>query len=374
MTEQADVVVIGGGIAGASAAAEIAETARVILLERESAPGLHATGRSAALFSLTYGGRAVQPLTRASEAFYRSTPDGFAPTALVHHRGVLIVAPSEQRSALVAQEADAPGTFLRLTPAEARDRLPVLRPGYAQGALYNDAAADIDVDAVHQGYLRRLRGRGGEVVCDAGVESLQPTPSGWRVRAGGRAFDCAVVVNAAGAWGDAIAVLAGVAPIGLQPKRRTAAVIEGPNGSDAWPFLIDAAETFYLKPTSGKLLLSPADETDQPAGEVYPDDEALAEGVERLGVATTLTVTRQPRTWAGLRTFTPDRAPAIGFDAERSGYFHLVGQGGFGMQTAPAVSRLAAALVAGRALPPDLSAHGVTAAAYDPGRFRPAAV
>lgn len=221
-----------------------------------------------------------------------------------------------------------------------------------------------------RGFLRGARTRGTVLRTAAPVTSLAPDGAGWRVACGGETVACAVIVDAAGAWGDRVAAMAGVRPLGLQPKRRTAALIDAPPGARDWPMLMDVDETFYAKPSAGRLLLSPAEETDVEPHDAFADDEALAAGVERLEAATTIAVARRPTAWAGLRTFTPDRLPAIGPDPDCPQFFWLVGQGGFDVQTSPAAARLAAALLLGHGLTGELRSAGVSAQDFTPARMR----
>ena len=361
----ADVLVIGAGMAGASAGYELAAASRVIVLEQEERPGVHATGRSAALFSETYGNATVRALTRASRSFLEGPPDGFCETAILRARGALFVGGVEDQSLLAAQAAEQPGAFEAISGEAARSRVPILRPEASAAGLYEAGAMDIDVDALHQGFLRGLRRRGGGIVTDAGLVSLRREAGVWMAETAAGAFAAPVVVDAAGAWGDEVAALAGVRPIGLQPKRRTAAIVDGPQQNfTAWPLVIDAAERWYFKPEAGRLLISPGDETDCAPGDAQPDELDVAIAADRIQSATTLEIRHIRRRWAGLRTFAPDRTPVCGVDPGSEGFFWLVGQGGYGIQTAPALAQLAARLVAGSADRSD-----ALAVALSPARF-----
>jgi D-arginine dehydrogenase len=369
---QPDILIIGAGIAGASAAAELARTHRVTLLEAETAPGYHSTGRSAAVFSESYGNAAVRALTRASRDFFYHPPPQFSPYPLLKPRSWLHVASASQAAILeqfLATE-DVAMRARRISPAEALALSPLLRPETAAaGAAYEKEAADIDVDALHQGYLKLLRQRRGIVLTRAHVNAIAHTAGTWRVASTAGDFKTDVVVNAAGAWADRIASLAGVAPMRIQPCRRTAALVEISGGEidDAWPVTIDIEEAYYFKPDAGLLLISPADETPVEPCDVQPQDLDVAIGVDRLERATRASVKRVQRTWAGLRSFAPDRSPVVGFDPAAPGFFWLAGQGGYGIQTAPAVSALAAALVRDEPRPPELA--GFDPAAVSPTRF-----
>lgn len=362
--ETADVVVIGAGIAGASAAAMLAETLKVVVLERESFPGMHSTGRSAALFSEIYGSAPVRALSRASRDFLYAPPAGFVDAPIVRPRGALHIASSGQLPQLDAFCAlpDIAPSIRRLSAAEARAECPMLREDYVAAAAIETGSADVDVDVLHQAWLRQLKARGGRVIVDAEVLELSRRDGAWRVVTRDMEIEAHVVINAAGAWADAVAQLAGVNTIGLQPCRRTALIVAAPEGSDSdrWPMVIDIDEQFYFRPDAGALLLSPGDETPSEPCDAQPEEWDVATAVDRVQSATTLEVRRIRRSWAGLRSFAPDRLPVYGF--AEPGFFWCAGQGGFGIQTAPAAAKLAAALLLGRT--PEIDP-----APYRAGRF-----
>ena len=369
-----DFIVIGAGIAGASVAAMLAEEATVVLLEREDYPGFHSTGRSAALFSEIYGNEAVRALSRASRAFFIDPPAGFSTTALVKQRGSLFLASETQLDKLEAFAAlpDIAPMTRRLSVAEMIELCPVLRPDFIAGGLLEPASTDIEVHELHQGYLRLFKQRGGRLITEAGVDSLEMIDGGWTVRAGSQTLQAPVVINAAGAWADAVAALAGITPIGLQPYRRTAVLVDPPEGAaiEHWPMMIDIEEEFYVKPDAGLLLVSPADETPMDPCDVQPEELDIATAIYRAEEAMALDVRRTKRSWAGLRSFVADRTPVVGFDPDAEGFFWLAGQGGYGIQTAPALARAAAALALRRDLPADLLAEGVRQADIAPDRLR----
>ncbi|MBP6010861.1 MAG: FAD-binding oxidoreductase [Alphaproteobacteria bacterium] len=369
----ADVIILGAGIAGASAAYELAATHRVLLLERESQPGLHATGRSAAIFSEIYGNAVVRGLSRASRAFLFSPPQGFAGAPLVSPRATLFVAPTEQVEALHAmrRDADVAAGTEPLSVEEALARVPILRRDRVAEALYEPGASDIDVNALHQGFLRGFKARGGTLVCAVRIQALDRKSKTWRAIAGDDIYEAPIVVNATGAWADETAKLAGARPIGIEPKRRTVALIDPPAGVDsrAWPLTIDADETFYFKPDAGRILVTPADETPSPPCDAQPEEIDIALAIDRFESMTTMNVRRVVHKWAGLRTFARDKTPVVGFDPYTDGFFWLAGQGGYGMQTSSAMARTAAALVRGEDLPQDIRAEGVTAVALSPQRL-----
>ncbi len=369
MVATADVLVVGAGIAGASAAFALARAGfSVRLLEREDQPGYHSTGRSAALFVKSYGNATVRELTRRSEAFFREPPEDFAETPLLHPRGVLLIARSDQLAALEREYAFARRfvpTVRRLDGEAARRMVPLLREGYAVAAVLDPEAADIDVHALLQGYLRGLRRYGGELVLDAGVGAIVRQGSCWRLHTRAGIHEAPLVINAAGAWADRLAEQAGIPPLGLVPMRRTAFILDPPAGIavDRWPAVIDVEERFYVKPDAGRLLGSPADETPSPPCDAAPEEIDIAVAVERILAAFALEVRTIRRRWAGLRTFAPDRTPVLGFAPEAEGFFWLAGQGGYGIQTAPAMAELTRRLVAGEDADPLL-------AALRPGRLR----
>jgi len=373
MAETFDVVVIGAGMAGASLAAHLSADLKVALVEREDQPGRHSTGRSAALYSETYGVKAVRAVSSASRAFFENPPEGFTDTPLISPRGALHVAREDQIEALQAFYAapDVAAVSQWLDEAEARRLCPIFREDQLVAGVYEPGVQDLDVNALHQGYLRMFRRNGGELILDAELVALSRSGDGWNLRTPVGEFSAAIVVNAAGAWADTVAVLAGVKPIGLEPRRRTALLVEPPSGVDAgaWPAAMDVGEQFYFKPDAGLLLLSPADETPCAPCDVQPEELDVAIAIDRVQQATHLDVRRIRSRWAGLRTFAPDRTPVAGYDRDMPGFFWLAGQGGYGIQTAPALSRLAAALVRRDSPPTDIVAAGVNIADFSPTRF-----
>jgi D-arginine dehydrogenase len=370
-----EFLVVGSGIAGASAAAMLSTEASVALIERESAHGYHTTGRSAALFAASYGGAPIRALTRASRDFFDEPPAGFAAHPLLTPRGCLHIARADQRADLdrLCVGSAASGVAIeRLGEADALALCSVLRPGYVARAALEPEAMDIDVDALHQGFLRMFRAGGGVTRLEAELIGLERAAGRWTARLkGGEVLTARVVVDAAGAWADQVAALAGARPIGLTPLKRTAVLLDEPPGVSArgWPAVIDAGEQFYFKPESGKLLASPADEQPSEPCDAYPDDMDVAICVDRVQQAADIPVRRIGRSWAGLRTFAPDRSLVIGYDAAIEGFFWLAGQGGYGVQTAPAAARVAAALALGHGLPGDIGGYGFEATTVSPRRF-----
>ena len=366
-------MIIGGGIAGAGAAYEIAAFASVILLERERHCGYHSTGRSAASFTENYGAPVVRRLAMASRAFLQTPPSGFCAHPLLGPRGMMTIAREDQLDAL-AQQLDAARILVpSITPIDvpsALRRVPILRADYVAAAFFEPNCMELDVDGLHQGFLRAAKARGARLLVNAGVRSLERRGDRWTVTTEVGTFHAKTLVNAAGAWADAVAVSAGVRPIGLLPKRRTAfnVMVPPPMQITDWPMINDVAEAFYFKPSAGQLLVSPGDATLSQPVDAHPEDDDVAVGVERLERATTLNVTRVTRSWAGLRTFAPDAVPVAGFDPEAPGFFWLAGQGGYGIKTSPALSRTCAALIRDGRFPDDLLRLGVTALDLAPRR------
>lgn len=359
-----DFAIIGAGMAGASIAAELAPHARVLLLEAEDAPGYHATGRSAAFWEECYGGPGVAPLTLASGPYLRE--HGFLTT-----RGALYVGRAEDRAAMDAFMASFAGTGVTI---ERIGREALVRHVPAMGeawcdAIYEPACADIDVAGLHQHYLSAVRRAGVEVACRARVTSLQRESGGWRITTGdGTEFAAARIVNAAGAWADGIAEMAGVAPLGIRPLRRTVVQLRvAPEAPADLPLVLDVGGNFYFKPDAGRLWLSPHDEIPAEPGDVAPEELDVAIAIDRFEQATEWRIAAVERRWAGLRSFAPDRLPVYGPDPADSGFFWFAGQGGFGIQTAPAAARLGAQLALGRGR--DAMTQGIDPAAYAPGRF-----
>lgn len=360
-----DTLVIGAGIVGASIAFHAASKQRVLVLEGEAAAGYHTTGRSAALFTESYGPAAVRCLTRASRAFFLHPPSGFAQTPLLSRRGVLLPGSAAQRDqaraffeTLCAEGAQAQW----LEGDDVRAMVPVLRPAASVVAVYEPDAFDIDVETLLQGYLRGARALGAQVVFNAAVAGIARQGGVWRVSThSGQVFQAAQIVNAAGAWVDQVAALAGVAPIGIEPRRRSAFVFQPPAGLSCqdWPAVVAIDESWYFKPDAGLLLGSPANADPDRPHDVVAEELDVALGIHNIEQATTLTIRRPQRTWAGLRCFVADGEPVLGFEPGDSGFFWAAALGGYGIQSSPAVGRLCAALLCGETAPPDLIARGL---------------
>ena len=371
------MLIIGAGIAGASLAWRLARAGRpVVLIEREPQPGMHSTGRSAAMFMESYGPPGVRALTRASRDFYLHPPAGFAEAPLLSPRHALFVATAGQQAALARMQADlaASGTTMVLLNSELlAQAAPALKPDLFQNALLDEQGYDMDVHALLQGFLRGARQAGARLL--TGVQPLRAAHDGqrWRVAlSDGNELVAHTVVNAAGAWADELAALFGAAPIGLQPRRRSAFTFRAPEGVDigGWPMVADVDEAWYFKPDAGQLLGSPANADPVPPHDVQPEEFDIALGIHLIQEATNLRIERPTATWAGLRSFVADGDLVIGFDDACPGFFWLAAQGGYGIQSAAGASLLAASLIAGQPLPAELAAHGVEPRVVSPLRLR----
>lgn len=378
MAETADFLVVGGGIAAASVGFWLAPHGRVVLLERESQPGYHSTGRSAALFMESYGTPQVRALTLASRAFFEAAPGGFTEHAVLSPRGAMMVAEHGQEEALGEHwdilRAMSPNARL-LDAQGACEITPVLRRERLAGAVHEPDAADMDVHAIHQGFLRGIRRAGGRIVTDADVTSLRRVGHVWHATAGGQTHEAPIVLNATGAWAGMVGAMAGAMDIGLQPRRRSAFIFAPPPGCDAsaWPLVAGVTEDWYIKPDAGMLLGSPANVDPVPPHDVQPEELDIALAIARIEEMTTLTIRRPTRTWAGLRSFVADGDLVGGWDPQVPGFFWVAAQGGYGIQTSPAMGEACASLARGEPIPAHIAARGLTAAMLSPERLRSAA-
>lgn len=366
-THDTDVVVIGAGIAGSTTAAALAADRRIAMIEAEEVAGYHSTGRSAAIWILNYGPPSVRTLTGLSRAFFEQPPSGFTEVPLMSHRPVVFLAPQERADELAAMLAEGLG-LQEIGVAEVRAMVPALRPDYATAAAIEQDAFDMDVAALHQGFLRQFRARGGMLALRHRAGRIERCAGRWEVvTSAGDVFRAPVVVNAAGAWGDEVAAIAGLPPLGLTPCRRTGVIIDpAPWQVASWPLLHDVGDGWYTRPEARtRLMVTPGDATPVPPQDVQPDELDIAIAVDRLTAALDIEVRRVERSWAGLRTFTPDHDLAFGWDPHAEGFFWCVGQGGYGIQTSPAAGQLVADLIAGR----DPGAAAGIVAEIDPARF-----
>ena len=337
-----DFLVIGGGIAGVSAAARLSELGTVTVLEREDALAYHASGRSAAMFEQNYGKPSVIALNKASRAYHETAHGG-----VLSPRGLMMIGRAGEE-ALFRQDAKDM-QLNEISVDEACALIPILNPGVVTHAAHHAGAWDLDTDKAVQDFVRVLRSNGGEVLTKAPVTAATRTSQGWDVAAGETTYHARHIVNAAGAWVDEIAVLAGLQPLGFQPFRRSMARLPAPGGHDVsgWPMVFGAGETWYAKPDAGALIVSPAEEDPLPPQDAWADDMVLAEGLDRYAQHVTEPVTRLLSSWAGLRTFAPDRSLVLGPSVQDNTFIWCAGQGGYGFQTAPAASQLLADLVGG---------------------------
>jgi D-arginine dehydrogenase len=368
LVDACDVLVIGGGMAGASIGFELAGDQRVLVADMEHTLAYHTTGRSAAMFLETYGSPAIRALTIASRDYLEHPPDEgrlLSPLAMLYiarpGNGPAVADLYREVSTLTPDVALVDGD-------EATALQPILRPGSVELALLEQAAMEIDVHALHQGYVRGLRARGASTVIDAAVARASRSGGVWTVTmTDGRTVAAEVVVNAAGAWADQVAALFGATPVGLRALRRSAFMVDAPTGTTG-PMICDIDDAFYLKPDAGKLLCSPADETPQEPGDARPDELEIARAIDVINEVTTLDVRHVRSPWAGLRNFVADRNPVVGFDPAVDGFFWFAAQGGYGIQTAPALSRTGAALLRGEPLPHDVAERGLTPTELSPAR------
>ncbi|MDP4744868.1 MAG: FAD-binding oxidoreductase [Porticoccaceae bacterium] len=376
MSQLFDHIVVGAGMAGASVAAELAAGARVLLLEREQQPGYHSTGRSAAAFIPSYGftNPSLRHLTNASLDFMLNVPKHFSHSPVMHRRGLLTLAPQGQEAAAESEYLELikhVPNISRMTADDVRQKLPLIRETFSSYAWFEPDVFDIDVHSLQEGYLRMFRHHGGVQINSVVISEITHQDDSWRVIANGVEYRAPVVVNAAGAWSDELAELAGVNKIGLVPLRRTAVLLDPPVGCDVsnWPLVLASDGSFYLKPDAGLILASPADEHPSAPCDAQPEEHDIAYAVHFAQEALDIQVRQVRNKWAGLRNFVADRTPVIGFDAHAKGFFWVTGQGGHGIQTGPAIARLAASLIFGQPIPHDLEKAGFDPSWVSPRRF-----
>ncbi len=375
-TQFTNIMIIGAGIAGASAAYEIKKAApktEVTLLEREEATGYHSTGRSAALYTEAYAEGVFAKIAKASRPFLEDPPAGFSDHPLLTPRGLLLLAEpgfADHMDRLLETHGQVTGGLRRIDSAQAHAIVPALTESAIVGGLYEEQAKDIDVHALHQGFLKGFKAYGGKLKNNAEVLSIQSTDGGWRVQSKAGLFEGQTVVNAAGAWSDEIARLAGIGPLGLVPKLRTMIAIDpAPHHPAEWPMVVDIAERFYFKPDGARLLASPADATPCEPHDAQPGELEMAIAADHLQRVTDITLRRIAHSWAGLRSFFDDHGPVVGEDPRAPGFCWLAGQGGYGIMTSPTMGRLAAGLVLKDRIPADLLDAGILGHMVRPARL-----
>ena len=373
MTTDCDFLVIGAGVSGAAAAWELAALGKTILLEMEDQPGYHSSGRSAALYTPNYGPAAVRQICQASAAFFNAPPQGFADHPLLTPRGALTLGIDDPEGALDQMLADAPSAhpITEISLERAMELCPLLRPGVFRRAIYEPGVKDMDAAAIHQGYLRGFKARGGRLAVAANVTALERSGGHWTAVTASERFRAPIVVNAAGAWADRMGALAGVPRIGLQPCLRTVILVEvPPEFCQPTQPVGEVIETWhYFKPEAGRILASPGDETPVDPMDAYPNDMVMAELADYLERHTLLKIERILRSWAGLRSFVPDHCPVVGLDPRAEGFFWLAGQGGYGIMMSPVLGRATASLIDTGQLPEDLKERGLTPADLAPSRL-----
>lgn len=343
MARSADIIVIGGGMAGMSAAGLLSRTKSVILLEREDTLAYHSTGRSAAAFIHWLGNDVVRELSARSYPFFENPPSGFSENKLIRPRGVLLLGNEDNDAAFERTISQANGFFREIDLDAAKKILPMLK-GSVLRTAFDETAMDLDVDAIFSGFRKMLLKNGGKIVTKSEVCELCRVNGEWRVATLSATFNAPIVVNAAGAWADHVALIAGTTVKRLQPRKRTAAIIPVPQGTNvaSWPLAVDAGESFYCRPDAGRLMVSPANETPVEPQDAYPEELEIATGLHHFSQSIDLPIPRVESSWAGLRTFAPDETPCVGFDPKMEGFYWLAGQGGVGIQTAPALAQKAA--------------------------------
>jgi D-arginine dehydrogenase len=374
----ADFLVIGAGIAGLSASARLARHGKVIVIEGEAAPGYHSSGRSVSFSHYGIGNETVRGLTAWSRSFFEDQPEGFCETPISRITTSLYFADEaglERLDALGADMARYTQSVESIGPEAMLGLCPVLRtgPGGAIRGLVDRSSLKLDADAMLQSFARVVRASGGEIAFGRRIIGIEPSSAGWTASAaGGETWSAPILVDAAGAWADQVAVMAGLRPLGLQPKRRTIIALDAPQGLDssAWPFTLSAIRDFYMLHEAGRILVSPVDEVDDAPCDAQPEEYDIALAADRLEHYTTLKVSRIVHRWAGLRSFLADGTPTAGFAPEAPGFFWLLGQGGYGLQTAPAMAAIAEAMITGSGWPQGLAELGVDREAIEPGRLQ----
>ncbi|HIG09952.1 MAG TPA: FAD-binding oxidoreductase [Alphaproteobacteria bacterium] len=358
---KSDFIIIGSGMAGMSAAYRLSKHGKVIVLEKESLLGYHTTGRSAAFFTENYGNKIIRSITKASRHFFENPPACFKENELMtNHGGSLFIA-NKNQTKFVDKELEyaksLSANVFEISKQKALRMVPIIKKNYIDRALHEPDSKSMDVDLIHQGFARGLKSNNGDIIFNATVQKIKKISNDWKVYTKTDQYSSPIIINAAGAWCDDIAILAGCKPLNLKPKRRTVIIFESSKNINTsnWPVVIDIEDKFYFKSEAGKILASPADETDSLPCDAQPEEIDIAMTVDRIENATNFKIKRIEHKWAGLRSFFPDRTPIVGEDPSISNFYWLAGQGGYGIQTSPGISKIIECLITGKIWPSYLS-------------------
>ena len=371
---QTDFLIIGSGMAGMSAAYRLSKYGKVTVLEKESLLGYHTTGRSAAFFTENYGNKTIRSITKASRFFLENPPSCFKNVELMSQYGGSLFIANKNQSDLVDKELDyaksVSANVFEIDKKEVLNMVPIIREEYIDRALHEPDSKVMDVDLIHQGFARGLKENNGEILFNAEVINIKKKYGLWNIKTKNNEFISPIIINAAGAWCDEIAILAECNPLNLSPKRRTVIIFENLSNlnTSEWPVVIDIEDNFYFKSEAGKILASPADETDSPPCDSQPEELDIAMTIDRIENATNFKINKIDHKWAGLRSFFPDRTPVVGEDPKMSGFYWLAGQGGYGIQTSPGISKIIECLITGKKWPAYLSDYAITPETLSPRR------
>tara|TARA_Y100001970_G_scaffold291556_1_gene429155 strand:- start:22499 stop:23629 length:1131 start_codon:yes stop_codon:yes gene_type:complete len=371
---QADFLIIGSGMAGMSAAYRLSKHGKVIVLEKESLLGYHTTGRSAAFFTENYGNKIIRSITKASRYFLENPPSCFKNGQLMTQYGGSLFIANKNQSKYIDKELDyaksVSANVFEIDKKEVQNMVPAIKENYIDRALHEPDSKVMDVDLIHQGFARGLKNNNGEILFNSEVINISKNNNIWFVKTRNNEFKAPIIINAAGAWCDEIAILANIKPLNLSPKRRTVIIFEDSSNLNTakWPVVIDIEDNFYFKAEAGKILASPADETDSPPCDSQPEEIDIAITIDRIENATNFKIKNIDHKWAGLRSFFPDRTPVVGEDSNMSGFFWLAGQGGYGIQTSPGISKIIECLITGIKWPDYLSNNLITPETLSPKR------